>query len=78
MLRKGYGSGTVLVFNGNPVSKSTYKQLLYNVLLYGMSRKVLFNADLKLDDGLPVPGGEAGIIINSLITIYNLFEVDVT
>jgi len=75
-MRKQIGNGKVLLINGNPGFKSSYKQIVFNSYFIGMAKSVLFNVVVNTKDNLPIPGGEAGINLDISMYAYNFYDAD--
>ena len=69
-----YGKGKIILENGNPLFKSWYNEVFYNALFLAMSRDVLFNTYIGSNDNKPIPGGEAGILLDVSVSFTNLFD----
>eukprot|EP01022_Parablepharisma_sp_SALTPOND_P020819 TRINITY_DN3883_c0_g1_i2.p1 TRINITY_DN3883_c0_g1~~TRINITY_DN3883_c0_g1_i2.p1 ORF type:complete len:597 (+),score=74.99 TRINITY_DN3883_c0_g1_i2:1021-2811(+) len=69
-----YGKGKLLLVNGNPLFKSWYNEVFYNALLMAMSKNVVFDAYIGTKDNKPIPGGEAGILLNVMLSFINLYD----
>ena len=80
VLTKSYGKGKIIIMNANHLSKTTaYPNLMANILFNSMSKTIIFNSYInfsKDNPDLPVPGGEGGIYINSVVEFRNLHDYD--
>ena len=73
-LMGSYGKGKVLLVNGNPVYKNWYNKFFYNAVMMAMSKNVVFDAYVGTKDNTPIPGGEAGILLNVVLSFMNLYD----
>ena len=64
--------------NGNPLFKSSYNQLFYNALFAAMSKNVAFDALVVTKNNLPIPGGEANILVSLAFNFLNLYNTSVS
>ena len=63
--------------NGNPLYKSDYTSLVFNILFSAMSKNVIFNSYINFGEegsDLPIPGGEAGILLEAVIEFLNFLK----
>lgn len=65
------------VVNGNPLFKSAFNQLFYNALFAAMSKNVAFDTYVKTKNNLPIPGGEANILVSLVFNFLNLHNTSV-
>ncbi len=70
----GYGKGNVILVNGNPLFKSWYNEIFYNAIMMAMSKNVVFDAYIGTKDNKPIPGGEAGILLDVMLSFINLYD----
>ena len=78
VLTKPYGKGKVIIMNANHLADATaYPNLMANILFNSMSKTIIFNSFInfsKENPDLPIPGGEGGIYINSVVEFRNLHD----
>ena len=77
LLYKQKNKGKIFILNGNPLYKSDYTSLVFNILFSAMSKNVIFNSYINFGEegsDLPIPGGEAGILLEAVIEFLNLYN----
>ena len=78
LLTKQQDKGRIFILNGNPLIKSAYTTVIFNILFSAMSKNVIFNSYINFgeegEDDLPIPGGEAGILLEAVIEFLNLYN----
>ena len=80
ILYKQYNQGKIILFNGNPLLNTYFVSPIFNAVLFSMTRDMIFNSYINFGDkkGLPIPGGEGGILIEAKVELMNLFESQIS
>ena len=79
------GKGHIFIVNGNPIENSWYFENVRNMILYCMTRDIIFDLKIKFnpveestndgfDEDLPIPAGEEGVQLLASYQFYNLFD----
>ena len=84
--REVQGQGRIMIVNGSPIKKTYYIQNVRNMILYAMTRNIIFDLQIKfnpvtdseVEEDLPIPAGEEGVQIITSFKLYNLANVDMT
>ena len=77
---KEHGKGKIVLLNSNPLLKTWYHEVVFNCAMLSMTRNVVFNAYVKFgeESGLPIPGGEGGIKLSTIVEFLNLYTTTVS
>lgn len=76
-LVKQEGKGRIYIVNGNPLFKSSFRSIMFNVVFSAMTKNMIFNSYINFGEegeDLPIPGGEAGILVEAVIEFINLYN----
>jgi hypothetical protein len=81
-----------MLINGNPIKNSVFFKNGLNMVLYSMTKNIIF--DLKIhcsskkkdndgsipdtEEDLPIPAGEEGVQVTTSFKLYNLEDFDMT
>ena len=79
------GKGRMMLVNGSPIKDMYYFDNVRNMILYAMTKNVIYDLKIKfnpandqLDEDLPIPAGEEGVQLVASYKLYNLAEFDMT
>ena len=80
ILYKQHNKGKIILFNGNPLLNTYFISPIFNAVLFSMSRDLIFNSYINFGGkkGLPIPGGEGGILIEAKVELLNLFDSQIS
>ena len=83
--KEEYGKGRIMLVNGNPIKDMIYLSHVRNMILFTMTKNVIYDLKIKftpanadMDDELPIPAGEEGIQLVASYKLYNLGDYDLT
>ena len=81
------GKGVIFLVNGNPIENTYYIANVRNMILYSMTRDVIYDLKIKFnkrdessdddDEDLPIPGGEQGVQLIASYQFFNLFDTPI-
>ena len=79
------GKGRIMLVNGSPIKEMKYLDNVRNMILYSMTKNVIFDLKIKFtpknsgeDVDLPIPAGEEGVQLLASYKLYNLDDHDMT
>ena len=82
--------GRIFIVNGNPVRNLELFNNVRNMILFSMSKNVLYDLNIKFtlnnnngdnldeEDGVPIPAGEEGVQLLTSFKFYNLYNTPLT
>jgi hypothetical protein len=75
--------GRIMLINGNPIKDMYYFGNVRNMILYAMSKNLIYDLKIKFnrfnsDEELPIPAGEEGIQLLTSYKLYNLGDYDMS
>ena len=77
--------GRIFLVNGNPIRDMIYFIDVRNIILFIMTKNVIYDLKIKftpansdMDDELPIPAGEEGVQLLASYKLYNLFDYYLT
>ena len=76
--------GRIFIVNGNPIKNTWYIENVRNMILYTMTRNVIYDLKIKFastentEEDLPIPAGEEGVQLLASYKFYNLFDKDIS
>ena len=83
--KEDIGKGRIMLVNGSPIKDMYYFDNVRNMILYAMSKNVIYDLKIKfspsnpnIDEDLPIPAGEEGVQLVALYKLYNLADYDMT
>ena len=88
------GKGRIFLVNGNPIRNMELFNNIRNIILYSMTKNVLYDLNIKFtlkknqnangeenfdeDEGVPIPAGEEGVQLLAKFKFYNLYNKPLT
>ena len=81
--QKGKLKGRIMLINGNPIKDMYYFGNVRNMILYAMSKNLIYDLKIKFnnfnsDEELPIPAGEEGVQLLTSYKLYNLGDYDIS
>ena len=75
--------GRIMLINGNPIKDMYYLGNVRNMILYAMSKNLIYDLKIKFnlfnsDEELPIPAGEEGVRLLASYKLYNLGDYDIS
>ena len=77
------GKGRIMIVNGNPIKDMIYFDHVRNMILYTMTKNIIYDLKVKFSPAfygeevdLPIPAGEEGIQLVASYKLYNLADYD--
>ena len=77
--------GKIMIVNGSPIKDMYYFDNVRNMILYAMTKNVIYDLKIKFSPGnseneidLPIPAGEEGVQLVASYKLYNLADYDMT
>jgi len=81
--QNGKLKGRIMLINGNPIKDMYYFGNVRNMILYAMSKNLIYDLKIKFnnfnsDEELPIPAGEEGVQLLTSYKLYNLGDYDIS
>ena len=75
--------GRIMLINGNPIKDMYYLGNVRNMILYAMSKNLIYDLKIKFNtfnsnEELPIPAGEEGVQLQTFFKLYNLGDYDMS
>ena len=72
--------GKIMIVNGSPIRDMYYLDNVRNMILYCMTKNVIYDLKIKFSHNevdLPIPAGEEGVQLVASYKLYNLADYDI-